>query len=156
MLNKQGLHQLTADDLDGQDAMSNLLNDGVMTNVISAGSPFELHRKDFSFNYPCVLISATDGCFGYLNSPMEFEYLLLDTLCSASSLYEWKTALYDAFDSVAGDDFTLCVGACGFKDFNDMKKAFLSRRLYVKEKYIDSETDKTVLWEEYKKDYSMM
>ena len=30
MLDANGLHQLTADDLDGQDAMSNLSNDGVM------------------------------------------------------------------------------------------------------------------------------
>ena len=156
MLDKNGLHQLTEDDLDGQDAMSNLLNDGVMTNVISAGASFELHRKDFEFSYPCILISATDGCFGYLKSPMEFEYLLTDTLCSSSNMYEWKTALYDAMDAVAGDDFTLCVGVCGFKDFKDMKKVFANRNLYVKEKYVDNDQDKSVLWEEYKKDYSMM
>lgn len=153
MLDTQGLHQLTEDDLDGQDAMSNLLNDGVMTNVISAGSSFDLHIKSMSVNYPCVLLSATDGCFGYLKSPMEFEFLLLDTLMNAKSLYEWRLALYDSMQSVAGDDFTLCVAVCGFKDFNDIKKRFLSRLEFLKSAYIDTQEDILLLWEKYKKDY---
>ena len=86
MLDYNGLHQLTTDDLDGQDAMSNLSNDGVMTNVINASTSFEVHNKKLSFDSPCILLTATDGCFGYLNSPMEFEYLLTDSLIKAKNL----------------------------------------------------------------------
>ena len=156
LLDAEGLHQLTEDDLDGQDAMSNLLNDGVMTNVISASSPFELHSKSINLNYPCILLTATDGCFGYLKSPMEFEYLLLDTLVKSKSITEWRMAMYDKMQSVAGDDFTLCVAVCGYKDFNDIKKRFAKRYAYLVGTYIDSDEDVLALWEMYKENYSMM
>ena len=154
MLNSEGLHQLTEDDLDGQDAMSNLLNDGVMTNVISAGAPFELHVKSKAINSPCIFLAATDGCFGYLKSPMEFEYLLLDTLVNSKNLYEWRAAMYDRILSVTGDDFTLCVAICGYKDFNDIKKRFIKRYAYMDATYINTQEDVLSLWEKYKVGYS--
>ena len=156
LLDANGLHQLTQDDIDGQDAMSNLLNDGVMTNVISASSPFELHSKSMTLNYPCILLTATDGCFGYLKSPMEFEFLLIEALVNSKNPYEWHTALYDKMQSVAGDDFTLCAAVLGYKDFNNIKKRFLNRYIYMSGTYIDTKEDVLDLWEKYKKDYSMM
>ena len=156
LLDANGLHQLTADDLDGEDAMSNLINDGVMTNVISASNPFDLHIKSFEVSYPCILFGATDGCFGYLRSPMEFEYILVQSLVMAKSPAEWRMAMYDKIQSVAGDDFTLCMAAFGYKDFNDMKKSFAKRYTYLDQYYINSPRDVMELWEEYKVNYSMI
>ena len=153
LMNSDGLHQLTEDDLDGEDAMSNLLNDGIMTNVISASNPFELHIKSKAINYPCIFIAATDGCFGYLKSPMEFEYLLLDTLVRAKNIYGWRAALYDRILAVTGDDFTLSVAVCGYKDFNDIKKRFMKRYTYLSSTYINTEADVLQLWEKYKENY---
>lgn len=155
MLDADGLHQLTADDLDGQDAMSNLSNDGVMTNVINASTSFEVHNKKISFNSPCILLTATDGCFGYLNSPMEFEYLLTDSLIKAKNLYAWKVALNERMYEVTGDDYTLCVAICGFTDFEDIKKSFVKRNEYIAEKYMNSQNDVNAMWEIYKKEYSI-
>jgi len=154
MLDFEGLHQLTTDDLDGQDAMSNLTNDGVMTNVINATAPFEIHFKELTVGHPCILLTATDGCFGYLNSPMEFEYLLIDTLLNAKSIIEWRIMLNDRMNQVSGDDYTLCVAACGFKDFDNLKSTFVDRREYVSNVYINNPEDVYNLWEVYKKDYS--
>lgn len=154
LLDVNGLHQLTADDLDGQDAMSNLLNDGVMTNVINASSPFDLHLKTMSVNYPCILIAATDGCFGYLKSPMEFEYIILDTLLKAKNMYQWRATLYEKINSVAGDDFTLSAAVFGYKDFNDIKKRFMKRYVNLNATYISSTEDVEALWEKYKINYS--
>lgn len=154
MLDADGLHQLTADDLDGQDAMSNLSNDGVMTNVINASTSFEVHNKKISFNSPCILLTATDGCFGYLNSPMEFEYLLTDSLIKAKNLHEWKVALNERMHNVTGDDYTLCVAICGFTDFEDIKKSFVKRNEYIIEKYMNSQNDVNAMWNLYKEDYS--
>lgn len=155
MLDADGLHQLTADDLDGQDAMSNLSNDGVMTNVINASTSFEVHNKKISFNSPCILLTATDGCFGYLNSPMEFEYLLSDSLIKAKNLHEWKVALNERMHNVTGDDYTLCVAICGFTDFEDIKKSFVKRNEYITEKYMNSQNDVNDMWNIYKKGYSI-
>lgn len=155
MLDADGLHQLTVDDLDGQDAMSNLSNDGVMTNVINASTSFEVHNKKISFNSPCILLTATDGCFGYLNSPMEFEHLLIDSLVKSKNMTEWKIALNERMHNVTGDDYTLCVAICGFTDFEDIKKSFVERNKYITEKYMNSQNDVNDMWDIYKKDYSV-
>lgn len=154
MLDEKGLHQLTEDDLDDEDAMSNLTNDGIMTNVVSASGEFEIHIKEFSVKNPCILISATDGCFGYLHSPMEFEFLLTNTLTKSKNIQDWKIRLNDIFQEIAGDDYTLCVAVCGFKDFNSVKAYFEQRNTDIYTKYIDTNIDPYTLWEEYKTDYS--
>lgn len=155
ILDASGLHQLTTDDLDGQDAMSNLTNDGVMTNVINASTSFEIHSKKLSFENPCILLTATDGCFGYLNSPMEFEHLLIDSLVKAKNMTEWKISLNERMNKVTGDDYTLCVAICGFADFEDIRTNFVKRNEYITEKYINSQTDVNDMWNLYKEDYSL-
>ena len=154
MLDANGLYQLTTDDLDGQDAMSNLSNDGVMTNVINATTAFEIHNKTITIKQPCVLLTATDGCFGYLNSPMEFEYLLTDSLVKSKKMQEWKNLLNEKIYEVTGDDYTLCVAIYGFKNFDDLKNTFIKRNKYVVSNYINSQKDVCELWESYKKEYS--
>lgn len=154
MLDADGLHQLTTDDLDGQDAMSNLTNDGVMTNVINASTSFEIHNKELVIDHPCILLTATDGCFGYLNSPMEFEHLLIDSLVKSKNITEWKIALNERMHKVTGDDYTLCVAICGFADFEDIQRTFVKRNTYVVDNYINTQNDVNAMWEIYKKDYS--
>ncbi len=154
LLDATGLHQLTSDDLDNQDAMSNLTNDGVMTNVINGSTPFEIHQKNYLVTQPSILITATDGCFGYLNSPMEFEHLLLDTLLSSPNPAGWKNQLHQRMYDVAGDDFTLCVAAYGFGDFSAIQQHFLHRADFLNKQYILPDVDVQFLWEHYKKDYS--
>ena len=154
MLDANGLHQLTTDDLDGQDAMSNLSNDGVMTNVINASTSFEIHNKKLSFDFPCILLTATDGCFGYLNSPMEFEYLLTDSLIKAKNLHEWKITLNERMHDVTGDDYTLSVAICGFNDFGEVQDNYAKRNAYVADTYINKTTDVNAMWDIYKKEYS--
>jgi len=153
-LDSDGLHQLTEDDLDGQDAMTNLTNDGVMTNVINASTSFDIHSKKLVFDKPSILLTATDGCFGYLNSPMEFEYLLTDTLSKSKNPLEWKMALNERMHEVTGDDYTLCVAAYGFGNFEEIKKCFAERNIHVAEKYINSQYEPSNLWNIYKKEYS--
>ncbi len=154
MLNADGLYQLTKDDLDVEDAMQNLTSDGMMTNVISASTAFEIHAKGFKVSYPCIFLTATDGCFGYLTSPMEFENLLLETLLRANSMHDWKIALNERFHAVAGDDYTLSVAICGFESFADIQKTFKARYLHLTDKYIKPKVDVNALWNEYKKEYS--
>ncbi len=155
VLDFEGLHQITADDLDSQDAMTNLTNDAVMTNVINASMPFEIHTKKWVFNSPCILITATDGCFGYLNSPMEFEFLITDSLTNSQNVVEWKKILNERIKKVTGDDYTLCVAVCGFKDFDDIKQSFRKRNSFVEKTYINSQNEVATMWDIYKNGYSM-
>ncbi len=155
MLDSAGLHQLTADDLENQDAMSNLINDGVMTNVINASSVFEIHNKQMIFKDPCIFLTATDGCFGYLESPMKFEQLITDSLINAKSIHEWQIALNERMGAVAGDDYTLCVAVYGFNGFRKIQDNYVKRNKYVTDVYINSHDDDCVMWDVYKKEYSI-
>lgn len=155
LLNADGLHQLTEDDLDEEDAMSNLYHDGVMTNVVNASVPFTLHQKKIRLSEPGFLIAATDGCFGYLSSPMEFEHLLVNSLVCAENLQSWKQELNDRIHSVAGDDYTLTVAGIGYESFSRMQTDLLPRHKVLEEQYIKSDIDPNDLWQTYKKEYSI-
>lgn len=153
MLNAKGLHQLSVDDLDGIDAYSNLTSDGVLKNVISASAPFEIHKKEMFFDMPCVIFTATDGCFGYLNSPMDFEYLFTNLLMKSKDLKEWKTLLYKNLLEYAGDDYTMSIAAFGFGDFSNMKRNFAARNEYVYNTFINSNAEAEEKWKLYKDEY---
>lgn len=153
LLDQAGLHQLTADDTPGgNDAMSNLTDDGVLTNVINGSEPFTLHRKAYTFSPPCILFSATDGCFGYIATPMEFELLLLRTLMDSKSISEWKEHLFELFSEVSGDDFTMCLAGYGFKNFRDVQRCF-SKRFSELDKLLEPENVRNNLWAKYRKEY---
>ncbi len=152
-LNATGLHQLSDDDVSGEDAMSNLSNDGVLTNFISASVPFKIHKKEFVLDLPCILFTATDGCFGYMGTPMEFEYLLTNLLMHSRSIAEWKNAIYENIGNFAGDDYTMSVAIFGYGSFRNIQAAFDMRNKYVYNTFVFSDKDSSVKWEMYKNGY---
>lgn len=125
-----GLFQISLDDIRGKlDPLQNLHEDAPMTNCLQADAPFRINHKRID-SKPIVdkfiVLSATDGCFGYYPSPMDFEKILSDSLKYSNSLNEWKERLNEAFAYVTADDFSFSLAAFGFKDFKDIKK-LLSR-----------------------------
>lgn len=159
ILCNRGLYQISVDDLHGEDAMSNLYNDGAMTNVISADGNFSLGVECLSLDAaksPCILLSATDGCFGYLRSPMEFEFLLLETLMRATSVDEWQASLHEVIGSIAGDDQSLAAAAFGFGTFSAMQQHMAPRYRALQAMLSplgDSTEKRWELWETYKHNY---
>lgn len=157
LLPPEGLRQITRDDVSDADALENLTGDGVLTNVVSASAPFRLHRWRTQTRLPTMLLAATDGCFAYLKSPMEFEFLLLDTLQNAQSPAAWREQLRLALREYAGDDFTLCIASYGFGSFENMKKAYRPRRTALDRDCIRALKDGTegvaALWQRYRPDY---
>lgn len=156
LLADSGLLQLTSDDVQAEGG-EGLGGDERMTNVISAtgARPWHLNRTQFSCEQPHLVITATDGCFAYMESPMEFEYVLLDTMCRSQSPREWENHLFEAIGSVAGDDYTFCAAAFGYCSFADMKQQFEARREYLYQYYIApfrtaSENQRRDLWLRYK------
>jgi serine/threonine protein phosphatase PrpC len=113
-LDAAGLHQLTVDDIrDHGDAMANLREDSVVSNAMSADTPFVVNHRRVQLDEPLVLIAATDGCFGYLPSPMHFEHLLLSGLQDATTSTQWSDAVRTAITAVAGDDASMVVAVVG-------------------------------------------
>lgn len=159
LLDEEGLKQLSEDDLNCLDAMENLSADGVLTNVISTSKDFVLHQKTITISKPSILFTATDGCFGYFSTPMEFEYLLLSALFSSESVAQWENAISEVLQEVAGDDFSLSGVSIGFGTMSNLKKSLGKRFSDLFSTYIVNLKDKTqeekyALWGSYKTTYN--
>ena len=102
-LDSRGLHQITMDDSSVHDAMQNLREDAPMTNVASASRPFQLHHTRISIREPSLIFAATDGCFGYLSSPMAFEKMLMETMRCARSMRHWEQLLDKKLKHISGE-----------------------------------------------------
>ncbi len=159
VLNSKGLTQITQDDIDSDaDALSNISNDGRLSNVISASGDYVLNSKGVICSNKGILITATDGCFGYFSTPMEFEYMILSTLLNSKSIEDWKKRMGKYIREYAGDDYTLGIAIFGYSDFKNLKRHMAARNEKLYKEYISkldniSEENKLKLWEEYKKTY---
>ena len=159
-LDADGLCQVTKDDLKtNEDAFSNLRSDGRMSNVIHADGDFRINSEILILDKPIMIITATDGAFDYLSSPMEFEHVLLSTLLDADTPYDWEKLLSEAISPVTGDDFAICAALYGFMHFSDCKKYYKERFEYLTQKYMSKITENTTekellsLWSGYKLSY---
>ncbi|MDR1867170.1 MAG: hypothetical protein LBQ77_02750 [Treponema sp.] len=158
-----GLMQCTHDDLrSGGDAWENLWDDSPMSNYINADSDFSLNFYIKPMYNKSILFSATDGCFGYLKSPMHFEYLLLSTMNNAASMTLWESLLTTEIKSATSDDATLSLAAIGWNDFAELKKDFKERLKYISQEYIkpceqllQNQEKNSIkdLWKQYKSGY---
>ncbi len=130
-----GARQLTTDEIrDAGDAMANLRQDSVVGNAMSADSDFHVNHRRVELHAPFVVVAATDGCFGYVRTPMHFEHLFLRTLQAADDVESWSGALQTEIGAITGDDAamsTLGVGA----DFDEFKSLFEPRVSELKERF---------------------
>ncbi|WP_410564502.1 serine/threonine protein phosphatase [Amycolatopsis sp. cmx-4-61] len=122
-----GLQQLSRDDCDIDDALVQLVQDPPMTNVICADRPFTINTGPGSAQLPCILLCATDGFFGYVDTPARFELVLLETLLSSQDCLHWMGQLAERVCSYTGDDASLALTAFGFTDFASLRASFRER-----------------------------
>lgn len=135
----EGLFQISIDDLKGNlDPMENLREDAPMSNCINAGNSFTVHHKHINIddNVRFVAICATDGCFGYYPSPMDFEKTLFDSLKASNTIQDFKERLTLEISKVTADDFSFAIAPIGFKDFHDLKNYLCTPAKIVKD-YFD-------------------
>ncbi|MGH3240617.1 MAG: hypothetical protein ACRDNL_09555 [Spirillospora sp.] len=122
-----GLQALTRDHTDEADALEQLLQDPPMTNVICADRPFRVDRADGEVPLPCVLVCATDGFFGYVDTPAHFECHLLRELRDARDAADWADLLRARVTGYTADDASLSLVAIGYRDFEHLQGAFSHR-----------------------------
>ena len=133
-----GLQQLTTDDLkSGGDALDNLKNDSPMSNCLNADEDFQLHSNVQTLPLPIVVLSVTDGCFGYLFSPAHFEFLLIDSLMLSKDATHWQDTIISRLQKMAGDDCSLCLLALGWSTYEALQSAFSKRHQMLKASYIE-------------------
>jgi serine/threonine protein phosphatase PrpC len=122
-----GARQLTTDDLrEPSDAMDNLRRDSVVSNAMSADTAFHVSYRRVELEGPFLLLCATDGCFGYLPTPMHFEHLVLAPLTSTRTVDAWSDAVQREISAVTGDDAAMAVMAVG-ADLGELKELYAPR-----------------------------
>lgn len=145
-----------------KNAMSNLRSDGALTNVVAADQPFTLHTGKtlrFEEDEPYMVLAATDGCFGYLPTPMDFEDMVLSCLLQARTPAGFRQKLEESISETAGDDYTLAFMSFGYGDFMSMQDSVRERAKRLRHDYMDwMEQDTSLemqehLWEEYRAGY---
>lgn len=127
-----GLSQLTRDHLrDDGDAMANLERDAPLANCIHADRTFSIGWRTFQPKGKYLVIACTDGCFGFVATPMHFEERLLNTMAAAMSMDEWRNQLISSLGEITGDDMSMAVLAVGWPTFDAMRAAFTARQWRV-------------------------
>ncbi len=155
----KGLVQITKDHISGKgDAFDNLREDARLSNFARAESDFYLEYKTAEITSSAMLICATDGCFGYFKTPMEFEYMLLKTMEKAESFSHWGDLITAYLTDISGDDLAMYICPVGINDIEQAKKIYEKRSRHLYKKYIskiDGAKEETLkkLWESYKKEY---
>jgi serine/threonine protein phosphatase PrpC len=123
-----GLLQTTTDDLKSNaDALENLTDDSPISNCVNADVEFVLHERRFKLQPYSILMAASDGCFGYVRTPLHFEHLLLSTMQNAGSWSDWQQQLETRIKQLTGDDATLSAAAFGWPDFASCKNQYAHR-----------------------------
>ncbi|MFE0191970.1 serine/threonine protein phosphatase [Streptomyces sp. NPDC058989] len=127
LLPETGLHVLTRDHTRESDALELLRSDPPMTNLVCADRDFDIDTHRLVLPLPCVLVAATDGFFGYVHTPADFEHLLLRTLQQAGGAAEWAHLLRREVEAFTADDASLALVTLGYPDFDDLRTRFAPR-----------------------------
>ncbi|ANP56936.1 serine/threonine protein phosphatase [Streptomyces griseochromogenes] len=131
-----GLQVLTRDHTRESDALELLRSDPPMTNLVCADREFEIDGQRLAYPLPCVLLAATDGFFGYVHTPADFEALLLRTLHEAGTVDEWADRVRREVQAYTADDASLAVVALGYHGFTDLRDQFAVRLAEVTDRYV--------------------
>ena len=128
----KGLIQLTTDDSQGDpDPMESLRDSAPLSDMLNADNPFKIKSCQVRLSYPCAVVTATDGVFGYVRSPMDFEYLLLHSIICAGSFAHFEELFKDAIVKVTGDDSTCLISFYGWGSFENVKRMLSNRYKHV-------------------------
>ena len=161
LLDNQGLAQLTVDDTSVPDPMENLYEDGILRNVLCADRKVKLNHVIIRPQLPFALLCATDGCFGYVSTPMEFEGLLLRSLLAAQSPDQWEKNLNQRIGAIAGDDYSFCLASFGFGRFEALKECLQPRYAWLERYFLEpvsampleDRESRIALWQQYRAPY---
>lgn len=124
----RGLIQLTRDDSRGKpDELASLRGNPPLSNLVNADSPFRITTEQVHIPMPCAVLCATDGLFGFVRSPMDFENLLLRSLVESDSAVGFEQLFEGRIREMTGDDSTCLMAFYGFKNYDEIRAAFGAR-----------------------------
>jgi hypothetical protein len=131
-----GAHQVTRDDLrDAGDALVNLRQDSVVSNAMSADTDFVVNHRKVELTAPFLAVAATDGCFGYVRTPIHFEHLVLTALQESTDTGSWSRIVQQRISAVTGDDAAMAVLGVG-ADHGEFRRLFATRAAELEQRFV--------------------
>jgi hypothetical protein len=131
-----GAHQVTRDDLrDAGDALVNLRQDSVVSNAMSADTDFVVNHRKVELTAPFLAVAATDGCFGYVRTPIHFEHLVLAALQESTDIGSWSRIVQQHISAITGDDAAMAVLGVG-ADHEEFKRLFAARTVELEQRFV--------------------
>jgi hypothetical protein len=131
-----GAHQVTRDDLrDAGDALVNLRQDSVVSNAMSADTDFVVNHRKVELTAPFLAVAATDGCFGYVRTPIHFEHLVLAALQESTDTGSWSRILQQRISAISGDDAAMAVLGVG-ADHEEFRRLFATRTAELEQRFV--------------------
>ena len=121
--------------------------DGGMTNYIKANdnADFDIRCDYFSFEKPCVLFNASDGCFdsGKFISQLAFEKTILEGAISSDSTEKMSEYLTSFFLDYGrhDDSSTIAMKMFGYETYEAFNTACLNRMRVLQAEYFDKMED---------------
>lgn len=121
--------------------------DGGMTNYIKANedADFEIRCDYFSFEKPCVLFNASDGCFdsGKFISQLAFEKLILESAIASEDPEKMSELLTSFFIDYGrhDDSSTIAMKMFGYETFDTFKAACQNRLNVLNSEYFEKMGD---------------
>jgi serine/threonine protein phosphatase PrpC len=132
----RGLSVITKDDVIPTDALEQLRTDPPIVNVVNESVPFRLNHKKISVELPCLIITATDGLYGYIYTPGYLEFLILDCLYRSKTVRDFSDLLLKEASSIASDDVSFAIAFLGFgADLEKVRYMFRQRYENLKQLY---------------------
>lgn len=112
------------------------LGDVRMSNHLSMSNEFCLRLKYLKVKKPCLVISGSDGTFGYVKEPLDLECLWMDEILRAGSLEELSENLRQYYVKDHHDDCSLTINAFGFAEYGALKAFVQARRSEYERLYL--------------------
>lgn len=111
MWNKDGLAQITDDHENGE----------TMYNLVCLSRDFKIETRYESFQKPCVLFVATDGCYkcSCYSSPLEMEMTFLNAFNDADTFEDAAKNFEEAYDRIGRHDDSNSMALQSFGYDND-------------------------------------
>lgn len=127
-----GLVQLTQDDSRGRpDPLDSLQDNAPLSNLLNADKPYSIKTSQAVLKMPCAIMCATDGVFGFVRSPMDFEYMLLTAIMACDTIAQFEDAFTKAIIELTGDDSTCMMLFYGWGDYPAIKNGLMGRYKHV-------------------------
>lgn len=126
-LSPSGLELLSLDDVVKKEKILDKpmdLSVAAMTNCLQHKKEFQLNLVQYTFQKPIIIFASTDGFFGYIKSPVQIEYVLIDALLASESYKQWIDVVEKVIDTISGDDHSLAIACVGWSDFGSLRAAF--------------------------------